>query len=90
MSIEQANAFRAFVSENKSVQQQIKASAEPAQQWGPGEDFDLVAVAAEHGYEFTEDEAKTAWGEAEEDNPTDVVLSVLSYIIRGIEPDEWF
>jgi len=46
------------VNENESVQEQSKASAKD-------KSFSLVALAAEHGYEFTSEEAQTAWDAAQ-------------------------
>ena len=54
MSKEQANAFRKFVNKNEAVQEQIKAAASD-------ESFSLVALAAEHGYELTPDDAESVW-----------------------------
>ena len=57
MSTEQANAFRKFVNENESVQEQMKASASD-------DSLSLAVPAAEHGYEFTAEEAKAIWASA--------------------------
>ena len=46
MSIEQANAFRTFVNENESLQEQIRAGLEDGS-------LDPIKLAAEHGYEVT-------------------------------------
>ena len=43
--------FRLFVGENKSVQQQIKSAYDKKED-------DLVSLAAEYGYEFTEHEGR--------------------------------
>ena len=71
MSIDQANAFRTFVNENESVQEQIKGA-------GSEESFSLVALAAEHGYTFTAEEAQSAWDAAQEGELSDFELEVVS------------
>ena len=49
MSIEQANAFRNFVNENKTLQEQIQAGLADGT-------LDPLKLAAEHGYEVTPEE----------------------------------
>ena len=71
MSIDQANAFRTFVNENESVQEQIKGAASD-------ESFSLVALAAEHGYTFTSEEAQSAWDAAQGGELSDFELEVVS------------
>ena len=71
MSIEQANAFRTFVNENETVQDKIREGAKD-------ESFSLVALAAEHGYAFTSEEAQTAWDEAQTAELSDFELEVVS------------
>ena len=71
MSIDQANAFRTFVNENESVQEQIKGAASD-------ESFSLVALAAEHGYTFTSEEAQSAWDAAQGGELSEFELEVVS------------
>ena len=71
MSIDQANAFRTFVNENESVQEQIKGAASD-------DSFSLVALAAEHGYTFTAEDAQSAWDAAQEGELSDFELEVVS------------
>ena len=71
MSIEQAHAFRTFVNENEAVQEQLKTAASD-------ESFSLVALAAEHGYEFTAEEAQTVWDAAQDSELSDFELEMVS------------
>ena len=71
MSIEQANAFRKFVTENESVQEQIdKAVADGS--------LKLTKLAAEHGFEFTAEEAQTVWDAAQGGELSDFELEMVS------------
>ena len=72
MSKEQANAFRKFVNENESVQEQIRKR-------GIG-NCKLVELAAEHGFEFTAEEAADAWvnDRQERDELSDFELEMVS------------
>ena len=60
MSIEQAHAFRTFVNENESVQEQIQSASAAGT-------LKLSELAAEHGYEFTAEEAQSVWDTAQEE-----------------------
>ena len=71
MSIEQAHAFRTFVNENEAVHEQLKTAASD-------ESFSLVALAAEHGYEFTAEEAQSVWEAALEGGLSDFELEAVS------------
>ena len=59
MSIAQAHAFRTFVNENESVQEQIQAASTALT-------LRLTDLAAEHGYTFTAEEAQSAWDAAQD------------------------
>ena len=50
MSIEQANAFRTFVNENEALQQQVMEGLQDGS-------LKLTALAKEHGFEVTAEEA---------------------------------
>ncbi len=58
MSIDQAIAFRTFVNENESVQEQIQAMSTAGT-------LKLSELAAEHEYTFTSKEAQNAWDVAQ-------------------------
>ena len=55
MSIDQANAFRTFVNENESVQEQIQAASTAGT-------LNLSELAADHGYTFTAEDYQMARG----------------------------
>ena len=71
MSIDQANAFRKFVNENESVQEQIQAVSTAGT-------LNLSELAAEHGYTFTSEEAQSAWDAAQGGELSDFELEVVS------------
>ena len=79
ISIDQADALRRFVNENESVQQQIQSAAND-------DSFSLVAFAAEHGFEFTSEEAQTAWDAAQGGDLPGRVREQVSrrHIVRGL------
>ena len=76
MSIEQANAFRKFVDENEALQQQVMEGLQDGS-------LKLTALAKEHGFEVT---AEEALGLLDQANPetdgelelTDFELSLVS------------
>ena len=71
MSIEQADAFRTFVNENESVQQQIRQASADG---GPS----LSDLAAKHGYEFTAEEAQSSWNAAQEGELSEFDLEMVA------------
>ena len=73
MSIEQANAFRTFVNENESVQDQIREAAS-----AKDESFSLISLAAEQGYSFTAEEASSAWEPGQVGELSDFELEMVS------------
>ena len=60
--------FRNAVADNVDLQEKVKAGA------------DLVALAKENGYEFTQEELETGWEELQESDEglTDFELDVVS------------
>ncbi|MCH1500434.1 MAG: Nif11-like leader peptide family natural product precursor [Akkermansiaceae bacterium] len=60
--------FRQAVAENADLQEKVKAGA------------DLVALGKESGFEFTQEELETCWGELQESDEglTDFELDVFS------------
>ena len=78
MAIEQANAFRTFVNENESVQDQIREAAS-----AKDESFSLISLAAEHGYSFTAEEAASAWEPGQRGELSDFELEMVA---GGVAP----
>ena len=65
--------FRQAVADSTNLQEKVKAGA------------DLVALGKENGYEFTQAELETGWGELQESDEglTDFELEVVSGGGRG-------
>ena len=65
--------FRQAVADNADLQEKVKAGA------------DLVTLAKENGYEFTQEELETGWEELQESDEglTDFELDVVSGGRRG-------
>jgi len=64
--------FRQAVADSTELQEKVKAGA------------DLVALGKENGYEFTQEELETGWGELQESDEglTDFELDVVSGGVR--------
>ena len=65
--------FRQAVADSTDLQEKVKAGA------------DLVTLAKENGYEFTQEELETGWEELQESDEglTDFELDVVSGGVRG-------
>ena len=70
MSKEQADAFRKFVNENEPVQERIINAAADGS-------LKLTKLAAEHGFEFTAEEAETALKEKHAGELTDLLVDMF-------------
>ena len=71
MSKKQAIAFRKFVNENESVQEQIRKGAADGS-------FSQVEMAAKHGFAFTAEEAESVWTEVQGGELSDFELEVCA------------
>ena len=65
--------FRNAVADSTDLQEKVKAGA------------DLVALGRDNGFEFTQEELETGWGELQESDEglTDFELDVVSGCARG-------
>jgi len=71
MSKEQAIAFRTFVNENESVQEQISKGATDGS-------LKLTKLVAEHGFAFTAEESESVWNEAQGGELSDFELEIVA------------
>ena len=67
MSLDQANAFRDYVSQNEAVQREIRSALMT-------ESAKVSEIAAKHGFSFTSEEGEQAWASAQDNE-----LSCLLY-----------
>ena len=71
MSLDQANAFRDYVSQNEDVQREIRSALMT-------ESAKISEIAAKHGFNFTSDEAVQAWETAEDNELSDFELDMVA------------
>ena len=71
MSLDQANAFRDFVSQNEDVQKEIRSALMT-------ERARVSEIAAKHGFSFTSEEGEQAWETARENELSDFELDMVS------------
>ena len=71
MSVDQANAFRDYVSQNEDVQKEIRSALMT-------ESAKVSEIAAEHGFSFTSDEAEQAWETAKDNELSDFELDMVA------------
>ena len=71
MSLEQANAFRDYVSQNEDVQKEIRSALMT-------ESAKVSEIAAKHGFTFTSEEAEQAWETAQENELSDFELDMVA------------
>ena len=71
MSLDQANAFRDYVSQNEDVQREIRSALMT-------ESAKISEIAAKHGFNFTSDEAEQAWETAEDNELSDFELDMVA------------
>ena len=71
MSLEQANAFRDFVSQNEDVQREIRSALMT-------ESAKVSEIASKHGFTFTSEEGQEAWETAQENELSDFELDMVS------------
>ena len=70
MSLDQANAFRDYVSQNEDVQKEIRSALMT-------ESAKVSEIAAKHGFTFTSEEGQQAW-DAAQDNELNFELDMVA------------
>ena len=71
MSLDQANAFRDYVSQNEDVQREIRSALMT-------ESTKVSEIASKHGFTFTSEEAEQAWDAAQDNELSDFELDMVS------------
>ena len=71
MSLEQANAFRGYVSQNEDVQREIRSALMT-------ESAKVSEIAAKHGFSFTSEEGQEAWDAAQDNELSDFELDMVA------------
>ena len=71
MSLEQANAFRDYVSQNEGVQKEIRSALMT-------ESAKVSEIAAKHGFTFTSEEGQQAWASAQDNELSDFELDMVA------------
>ena len=71
MSLDQANAFRDYVSHNEDVQKEIRSALMT-------ESAKVSEIASRHGFTFTSEEGQQAWESAQDNELSDFELDMVS------------
>ena len=71
MSLDQANAFRDYVSQNEDVQREIRSALMT-------ESAKVSEIAAKHGFTFTAEEGQEAWDAAHDNELSDFELDMVA------------
>ena len=71
MSLDQANAFRDYVSQNEDVQKEIRSALMT-------ETAKVSEIASKHGFTFTSEEGQEAWDAAQDNELSDFELDMVS------------
>ena len=71
MSLDRANAFRDFVSQNADVQKEIRSALMT-------ESAKVSEIASKHGFTFTSEEGQQAWETAQENELSDFELDMVA------------
>jgi predicted ribosomally synthesized peptide with nif11-like leader len=71
MSLDQANTFRDYVSQNEEVQREIRSAL-------MRESAKISEIAAKHGFSFTSEEGEQAWESAQDNELSDVELDMVA------------
>ena len=71
MSLEQANAFRDYVSQNEDVQKEIRSALMT-------ESAKVSEIAAKHGFTFTSEEGQEAWDGTQDNELSDFELDMVA------------
>ena len=80
MSLDQANAFRDYVSQNEDVQTEIRSALMT-------ESAKVSEIAAKHGFTFTSEEGQEAWDAAQDNELSDFELDMVSGGYRSGQSD---
>ena len=71
MSLDQANAFRDYVSQNEDVQKEIRSALMT-------ESAKVSEIASKHGFTFTSEEGQQAWETGQDNELSDFELVMVS------------
>ena len=71
MSLDQAHAFRDYVSQNEDVQREIRSALMT-------ESAKVSEIAAKHGFSFTSGEGQQAWDAAQDNELSDFELDMVA------------
>ena len=71
MSLDQAHAFRDYVSQNEDVQKEIRSVL-------MSESAKVSEIAAKHGFTFTSEEGQQAWDAAQDNELSDFELDMVA------------
>ena len=71
MSLDQANAFRDYVSQNEDVQKEIRSALMT-------ESAKVSEIASKHGFTFTSEEGQQAWDTAQDNELSDFELDMVA------------
>ncbi len=71
MSLDQANAFRDFVSQNEDVQREIRSALMT-------ESAKVSEIASKHGFTFPSEEGQQAWETAQDNELSDSELDMVA------------
>ena len=76
MSLDQAHAFRDYVSQNEDVQHEIRSALIT-------EGAKVSEIASRHGFTFTSEEGQQAWETAQDNQLSDFELDMVAGGGRG-------
>ena len=71
MSLDQANAFRDYVSQNEGVQKEIRSALMT-------ESAKVSEIASKHGFTFSSEEGQEAWDAAQDNELSDFELDMVA------------
>ena len=71
MSLDQANAFRDYVSQNEDVQKEICSALMT-------ESAKVSEIASKHGFTFSSEEGQEAWDAAQDNELSDFELDMVA------------
>ena len=71
MFLEQADAFRDYVSQNEDVQKEIRSALMT-------ESAKVSEIASKHGFSFTSEEGEQAWDAGQDNELSDFELDMVS------------
>ena len=71
MSLDQANAFRDYVSQNEDVQKEIRSALMT-------QSAKVSEIAAKHGFTFTSEEGQQVWEPAKDNELSDFELDMVA------------